>query len=500
MATRWRSPPGELPREAVGKAGRQPDAFEQPRDLGLRLAAGAIAQDDRRPRDRVAHPMPGIQRVERVLEDDLNPPPRLLRTPPRLRVERDVVEEHAPRGRGVQPGYRTRDRRLSAPGLSDEGDTATASDGKADVVRRHDPHRSATVLGSEPLDGQHGRRLLVRTPRVPRLVELELSRLLPPEAAHTPPGPDLLQHRRLLGTALDGQRATRPERAALRALPWAGRHAGNPMHPPRPHVVGNRCDEPVRVRVPGIGEHLRRRPFLDDPARVHDRDPVCDLGHDGEIVRDVDHRQAPLSPQALDLGQDPPLRHDVEAGRRLVEDDQRRLANESHGDRHTLLLAARELVRVAAGELGSRRQLHAPERLLDRRELACRRVLVQHVLDGASDSESRVERVGGILRHVGDKPASKPPRNPLGAPAHRLAPNGDLPGDDPGARLAVAEERERSGRLPAPRLADQPDDLARSDLERDLLDDRITARQPDRKVVDGESSGDLVHAGTPVRE
>ena len=53
------------------------------------------------------------------------------------------------------------------------------------------------------------------------------------------------------------------------------------------------------------------------------------------------------------------LRRDVEAGRRLVEHDHVRPAGERHRDRDALLLAAGELVRVAAqeGVVGRQRDL-----------------------------------------------------------------------------------------------------------------------------------------------
>ena len=66
-----------------------------------------------------------------------------------------------------------------------------------------------------------------------------------------------------------------------------------------------------------------------------------------EVVRDVDHRHALLVAQPVELDQDAILREHVEPGRRLVEHGHRRLADAGHRDRHPLLLAAGELVRIA---------------------------------------------------------------------------------------------------------------------------------------------------------
>ncbi|MEJ1976994.1 MAG: hypothetical protein WDN49_13665 [Acetobacteraceae bacterium] len=56
-----------------------------------------------------------------------------------------------------------------------------------------------------------------------------------------------------------------------------------------------------------------------------------------------------------DHGEDLDLRHDVESGRRLVQDQQFRLAGQRHGDHGALELAAGDLVREACAELAGRR-------------------------------------------------------------------------------------------------------------------------------------------------
>ena len=82
---------------------------------------------------------------------------------------------------------------------------------------------------------------------------------------------------------------------------------------------------------------------------------------DGEVVRDVQHGEAELAAQVAELLDDARLRDDVEARRRLVEHDERRLPDERDRDREPLLLATRELVRVAAQEAAVGRQVHALE-------------------------------------------------------------------------------------------------------------------------------------------
>ena len=166
-------------------------------------------------------------------------------------------------------------------------------------------------------------------------------------------------------------------------------------------VIGDRGDEATRVRVPRPGENDVRGPFLDDPPRVQHRDPVRDLRDHCEVVRDVDHRELPLAAQPLDLVQHARLRDDVEPGRRLVEHDDRRFADECQRDRHALLLPAGELVRVPTAELRRRGKMHALQRPFD---ASVRRtavdVLVEHVLDRGADAQGRVQGAAGILWDV----------------------------------------------------------------------------------------------------
>jgi hypothetical protein len=84
---------------------------------------------------------------------------------------------------------------------------------------------------------------------------------------------------------------------------------------------------------------------LDDLAAVHDGDPVREAGDDAQVMRDQDQPDPGI---ALDLGKEVQnLRLDgyIQGGRRLVGDDQLRLAQERHGDHDPLAQAARELVR-----------------------------------------------------------------------------------------------------------------------------------------------------------
>jgi hypothetical protein len=89
------------------------------------------------------------------------------------------------------------------------------------------------------------------------------------------------------------------------------------------------------------------RPLLHDPARIHHRDPVAELRHHAEVMRDEEDREPPVAAQVIEQRQDLRLHRHVERGRGLVRDDHLGVVGQRHGDAHALPHAARHLVRVA---------------------------------------------------------------------------------------------------------------------------------------------------------
>ena len=98
----------------------------------------------------------------------------------------------------------------------------------------------------------------------------------------------------------------------------------------------------LRVERVAIGD-------LDDPAEVHDRDPVADVLHHGEVVGDEQQREVELLLQLLEEVEHLGLHGDVESRHRLVGNDEVRLQDQGPGDADPLALAAGELVRVSVG-------------------------------------------------------------------------------------------------------------------------------------------------------
>ena len=143
--------------------------------------------------------------------------------------------------------------------------------------------------------------------------------------------------------------AARPEIAALRPLVRQRQLARDGDQRPRILVgAGQRdgAEQPLRIGVAHPVEHVLDLAGLHRLAGIHDGDAVAGFEDEAEIVRHEDHRRAELLAEPLDQFDDAGLDRHVERGRRLVEQKQRRLRQQRHGDDDALLLAARKLVRV----------------------------------------------------------------------------------------------------------------------------------------------------------
>ena len=137
------------------------------------------------------------------------------------------------------------------------------------------------------------------------------------------------------------------------------------------------------------------------------------------------------------------------------------------GDADALALAAREFVRVAVERLGAEpdleRQLGDPFRQF---AAAGDAVIEQRLADDVADRQARVERGVGVLED--DLQLAPPAAASAGASgaSMSLAVDADLAR----GRVDQLQDRLARGRLAAAALADQPQRLARGDVEGDAVD------------------------------
>ena len=97
-----------------------------------------------------------------------------------------------------------------------------------------------------------------------------------------------------------------------------------------------------------IGEDLAGGAFFDETPCVEHADSVAEAHDQAEVVGDQQDGRVDAAAQLLDEVEDLGLHRGVEAGGRLVEDEELRVDGQRHGDHDALLLATGELEGVAA--------------------------------------------------------------------------------------------------------------------------------------------------------
>ena len=239
---------------------------------------------------------------------------------------------------------------------------------------------------------------------------------------------------------------------------------------------------------------------LDDLAQIHHRDAVADVAHDREVVGDEQVGQPEVRLEVFEQVDDLRLDRHVERRDGLIGHDEGGLHGERAGDADPLPLAARELVRVAAGEVGV--EPDGFEQLAHPLLAASALQTVDHhrLRHDAAHAHARVQRGVGVLEdhlHLPPVGAQIAPRER--GQIDRTAAGGrgrivvavrvgavvtavlvrvrhDVAGvarrgeqDIAGGGAVELQDRAPGGRLAAARLADEAERLALADRERDAV-------------------------------
>ena len=244
-----------------------------------------------------------------------------------------------------------------------------------------------------------------------------------------------------------------------------------------------------------VVHHRARRSLLDDPAEVHDRDPVGEARGGREIVGDHQDAEAVLA-QSVEQVEDACAYRDVEHRDGLVGHEQLGPEDDARRDRDALALPARELVRVAVEEELRRIELHATEGLPHALAPIGLRVAEavddERLLDCCLHGEARVERLVRVLvdqLHPPPQRAQRPRLQARDLAAVELDPAGD--------GLDQPQHRLRGGGLAAARLAHEREQLAAREREADALDRvdealRLPRDAADEAAVEGIADDQLV--------
>ncbi len=208
---------------------------------------------------------------------------------------------------------------------------------------------------------------------------------------------------------------------------------------------------------------------------------------------DEDDRHALFILQELDELEDLGLHGDVERGRRLVGDQQLRLAGERHRDHDALAHAAGEPMRIFVQALargGHAHPLEDAQRLgLGRRPVEPA-MMHQRLGDLEADGEHRVEARHRLLEDHRQLVAAHIAHLLLGELQEVAAVETDHALDPAVGGRKKPHHRECRDALAGTRFADDRDGLARADIEGQIFDGRppdVVDAKGDRKVADGKN-------------
>jgi hypothetical protein len=210
--------------------------------------------------------------------------------------------------------------------------------------------------------------------------------------------------------------------------------------------------------VSGRAEHVSGRADFGDPAGVEHRDAIGNLCGDTEIVGDEDDAATDLVAKPTKQTQHLGLHGHVERGRRLVGDDEFRVARDGDRDHHALPQPAGEFVR---------KRPHPSLRFgdADGREQAQRLVVATRRLGHLrADPHGRVQRGHRVLEDGAQVEAPNLSQGLGLAVDHVGAGDADLP-VDPGVFGKQPQHAEAENALPGPGLTDQAQDLSWRDLQ-----------------------------------
>ncbi len=266
--------------------------------------------------------------------------------------------------------------------------------------------------------------------------------------------------------------------------------------------VRHRGQQLAGVLLLGAREQLLHLGALDDPAAVHHRDRIGEVGDHAHVVGDHDDRGAEAVPHLAQQVEDLGLHGDVQRGGRLVGHDQLRAQGQRHRDHDALLLAAGELVRVAVDALGGVRDAH---RLQGAHRLGAdllarepRPVRAQALPDLPPDGEDGVQGARGLLEDHRDVLAAQGAQ-PRPAQAHHVGAGDQHRAGGLGGLGQQPEHRAGGDGLPGAGLADDREDLPGGDLEAhpvDRVDVAAVGREVDVEVLDCQARGRVGHAAT----
>ena len=231
----------------------------------------------------------------------------------------------------------------------------------------------------------------------------------------------------------------------------------------------NAAQEPHRVRVVGLVQHLFRRALFDERTGIQHADTVTHRADHAEVVADEEHCGSGFGAKCAHEVEYFGLDGCVQSCRRFVEDEEARVGGKRHRDDHALGHATRELVWVALEHrfgIGDLYALQRGERQLARLVCGLAEEFV-HLGDLLADANRRVQRRDRVLVHHRDRIGAQLANLVVADGGNVLALEVDRATGDRTVAREVAHRGKRCRRLAAARFADESVGLAGLDRQRD---------------------------------
>ena len=310
-----------------------------------------------------------------------------------------------------------------------------------------------------------------------------------PDAGHQPLavlGGGRGERRATVAAALDLLRAAPGERATGGDLGRVGRVA-----PDTPEILDRRQRGAGVEQRPGVGvagaiEHEAGRADLGQPAPVHDGHPVGQHLERVGVVAHDDQRPPRLPPEAGEDLEHPVAGGRVEAGGRLVEDEDLGIADQCEGEEHQAALAAGQLPGIALQ--GPPAQTHGVE---DFGAAAVGRLAAPAEVNLLGLGQLQPYPQDGVERRSGLHGHGDPPPPDLPPPVLVECGEVDVVEADAaldGRRAGQPQDAATQGGFPRSRLAEDAEALAAGDGQREVVDGP-DGRRPgigDPEPVDGQ--------------
>ena len=263
------------------------------------------------------------------------------------------------------------------------------------------------------------------------------------------------------------------ERTTLRPVErMRNRPADGRKLQPRHRVdARNGLQQSLRIRVLRVVKDVVDLALLDHPAEIHDHHVVGHLRHHAEVVGDEHDRHSPLPLQLAQQIQDLRLRGDVQRRRRLVGDQQARIAGKRDRDHRPLAQPAAQFEGIFVDAAFGFRDAYAAQRFDSPASclLLAHRIVQKYRLGKLrADRMHGRERGHGLLKDQADVSASN--RTHLTAVGLELdqvglrsvgASQHDLAVDDATGTVDDAQDRLRRDAFAAAALADDAQRFAR---------------------------------------